>query len=158
VEETGRAPARTRPDEPGLGRARLYISQDGHALVDREEDGTLHTEQVVQLEAPIGRRLTVGGDETDGVRLEGLAPACLLVALDESRDEYVATSSLADVTVNGEPVGASGRDLRTGDLVALGGWNLSFARDEFADHGRPHGGRQGGEGSIQEPQGAAGRD
>jgi uncharacterized Zn-binding protein involved in type VI secretion len=152
MDEEGRAPGRTRPDEPGLGRARLYIAQGGEVLVDRDDDGTLHVEQVVQLEAEVGPRTTVGGDDADDLRLAGLDPATIVVTLDEARDEYVVTTRSDAVTVNGAPVGAEGRDLHTGDVVVLGPWTLSFARDEFADHGRPHGGRQGGEFSVQEPE------
>jgi predicted GNAT family acetyltransferase len=34
----------------------------------------------------------------------------------------------------------------------MGAWRLVFARDEFADHGRPYGGRNGGEGAHQRRQ------
>ena len=46
----------------------------------------------------------------------------------------------------------SGRILRTGALIALGEWRLAFFREEFADHGRPYGGRVGGEFAVQRPQ------
>lgn len=44
------------------------------------------------------------------------------------------------------------RVLRTGARIELGTWRLAYYREEFADHGRPHGGRQGGELAIQKPQ------
>jgi hypothetical protein len=52
--------------------------------------------------------------------------------------------------VDGPPV--SEQALRTGDRIELGNWTLSYSREEFADHGRPYGGRQGGEFSHQQPQ------
>ena len=39
--------------------------------------------------------------------------------------------------------------LRTGSRFTVGPWELVFAREEFADHGRPFGGRLGGEFSDQ---------
>ncbi|GAB3386578.1 hypothetical protein GCM10027568_05090 [Humibacter soli] len=42
--------------------------------------------------------------------------------------------------------------LRTGAYFTAGPWRLVFARDEYADHGRPYGGRNGGEGAYQRPQ------
>ena len=42
--------------------------------------------------------------------------------------------------------------LRTGTRVELGGHRLVFFREEYADHGRPHGGRIGGEAGRQLPQ------
>ena len=35
--------------------------------------------------------------------------------------------------------------LRTGTRVDVGPWTLSYFREEYADHGRPYGGRIGGE-------------
>ena len=40
----------------------------------------------------------------------------------------------------------------TGTGVDLGEWHLSFFREEYADHGRPYGGRIGGELGHQRPQ------
>ena len=42
--------------------------------------------------------------------------------------------------------------LRTGNRINLGRWTLSYFREEFADHGRPHGGRVGGTHGYQKPQ------
>ncbi|MBA2561020.1 MAG: hypothetical protein H0V07_14260 [Propionibacteriales bacterium] len=42
--------------------------------------------------------------------------------------------------------------LRTGCGVDLGRWHLSYFREEYADHGRPYGGRIGGELGYQRPQ------
>ena len=42
--------------------------------------------------------------------------------------------------------------LRTGDRLQVGEVCFSFFREESADHGRPYGGRQGGEFSEQREQ------
>jgi hypothetical protein len=34
---------------------------------------------------------------------------------------------------------------RTGARIDIGPHSLAFLREEYADHGRPHGGREGGE-------------
>ncbi|WP_207343617.1 FHA domain-containing protein [Arthrobacter sp. E3] len=48
---------------------------------------------------------------------------------------------------------APGRILRTGARLLLGPWRMVFFREEYADHGRPFGGRTAGEFSkVQRPQ------
>jgi hypothetical protein len=39
------------------------------------------------------------------------------------------------------------QSLHTGDRIEVGNWTLVYHRAEYADHIRPGGGRQGGEGS-----------
>jgi predicted GNAT family acetyltransferase len=65
----------------------------------------------------------------------------------DTADEYV-------LTMVGEGATSHGRHgvLRTGAHFTAGPWQLLFARDEFADHGRPYGGRLGGEVGHQRPQ------
>lgn len=67
--------------------------------------------------------------------------------LHDPTDEYV-------LTMVGEGATSSGRHevLRTGAHFTAGPWSLVFLRDEFADHGRPYGGRIGGEAGHQRPQ------
>lgn len=72
------------------------------------------------------------------------------------QDEYVLllhgvgeTSFYANTTL---PGGELGYLLRTGYRFELGPHVLSFLRDEYADHGRPFGGRTGGEFSHQQTQ------
>lgn len=67
--------------------------------------------------------------------------------LHETTDEFV-------LTMFGEGATSSGRHevLRTGAHFTAGPWQLIFVRDEFADHGRPYGGRVGGEAGHQRPQ------
>lgn len=75
----------------------------------------------------------------------------------DATDEYIVTM------FSGGATGSTARTapgkhprpvlvLRTGAHFSAGPWELGFARDEFADHGRPHGGRQGGELSHQRSQ------
>ncbi|HSP75244.1 MAG TPA: hypothetical protein VLO31_03400, partial [Cryobacterium sp.] len=45
-----------------------------------------------------------------------------------------------------------GQILRTGARIEMGPWRLAFFREEYADHGRPYGGRVGGEFAVQKPQ------
>jgi hypothetical protein len=102
---------------------------------------------------PLGRSVTTIGSAADcDVRLPGLEPRHAEVRHDADDDEYVLVSlgRPGDVRVNGEPVGQ--RILRTASRVELGGWTLSFYREEYADHGRPYGGRIGGELGHQRPQ------
>ncbi len=44
--------------------------------------------------------------------------------------------------------------LRTGARVQIAGWKMAFFREEYADHGRPYGGRAGGEWAHQRTQSA----
>jgi hypothetical protein len=94
---------------------------------------------------------TIGSAEECDVRLAGLAPRHAEIHHDE-RDEYVLVrlGRVGDTLVNGRPVDSE--VLRTASRVQLGGWTMTFYREEYADHGRPHGGRQGGEIGRQRPQ------
>ena len=75
----------------------------------------------------------------------------------DATDEYILTMFGAGET-NAVPHMGPGEQsrltetLRTGAHFTAGDWRLIFARDEFADHGRPYGGRQGGEYAYQRPQ------
>jgi hypothetical protein len=61
----------------------------------------------------------------------------------DDEDEYVVVAVDGPVRVHGAPV--TRQVLRTGARVDLGGRSLVFRREEYADHGRPYGGRIGGE-------------
>jgi hypothetical protein len=95
---------------------------------------------------------TVGGASTDDLRLPGLEPGELRVEREPDTDEYqVVPVPNATTTVGGRPVDRPVR-LRTGQTVAAGGRSFVYVREEYADHGRPYGGREGGEFSRQRPQ------
>ena len=74
----------------------------------------------------------------------------------DDRDEYVLIlHGAGEMNANPTKVGdhREGTEiLRTGARFTAGPWSLVFIREEFADHGRPHGGREGGELSDQPPQ------
>jgi hypothetical protein len=99
----------------------------------------------------VGEVTTIGSAPECDIRLPGLAAQHAEVRHDD-RDEYVLVRlSGAGVTrVNGAPVVSS--VLRTASRLQLGQWTLSFYREEYADHGRPYGGRIGGELGHQRPQ------
>ena len=93
--------------------------------------------------------LTIGSSETCDVVLGGLAPVHARISHDEN-DEWVVHAVDGVVRVHGAPKASS--ILRTGTRVDLGDHTLIYAREEFADHGRPFGGRIGGELGHQVPQ------
>lgn len=98
----------------------------------------------------LGRETTtIGSSETAHIRLPGLAPLHAEVWLTED-DEYILVSRHPDTRVHGERVAR--QMLRTAARVDLGEWTMTFYRDEHADHGRPFGGRVGGEIGHQRPQ------
>jgi len=96
----------------------------------------------------------IGSSGSADLLLPGLDAVHARIVHDD-HDEYVlyVTGSEPDA---GQPVlvdrPSPGRILRTGALITLGKWRLAFFREEFADHGRPFGGRAGGEYAVQRPQ------
>jgi hypothetical protein len=94
---------------------------------------------------------SIGSSPDSDIRLPGLAPKHAEVRHDEW-DEYVLVrlDAAGTTRVHGAP--AEEALLRTGTRVELGGWTMSFVREEYADHGRPYGGRIGGELGHQRPQ------
>ncbi len=94
---------------------------------------------------------TIGSDESCDIRLVGLAPVHAEIRHDDE-DEFVLFRLAASrsALVNGVPIDSA--LLRTASRVQLGDWTMSFYREEYADHGRPHGGRIGGELGHQRPQ------
>ncbi len=94
---------------------------------------------------------TIGSAPDSDIRLPGLAPRHAEVRHDEW-DEYVLyrLGSPGTTKANGAPVDHA--LLRNATRVQFGDWTMSFAREEYADHGRPYGGRIGGELGHQRPQ------
>ncbi|WP_197061014.1 FHA domain-containing protein [Microbacterium mangrovi] len=133
---------------PGSGPATTHAewgAGDPHLIVTREglhQDFPL-TEDVA--------RIGSGGDSD--LRLDGLDVLHAEIVHDED-DEYVLVLHGPADETSGSPTGevsvhAEGQILRTGAQFVLGPWRFVFMRAEFADHGRPHGGREGGEGTVQ---------
>lgn len=116
----------------GAGDPRLLVRREGARM---EHPLTL-------TETHIG-----SGPESDLV-LDGADPVHATIVHDD-RDEYV-------LTLHGEgEMSARPEDderteiLRAGARFTVADWTLVFMRDEYADHGRPYGGREGGEGADQ---------
>ena len=123
--------------EWGAGNPRLRITRD-----DERTEFALEADEV-----------KIGSAAGNELRLADTDPVHATITHDD-RDEYVLTlhgegemnaSAGADATHPGDDT----ETLRTGARFTAGPWTLVFARDEFADHGRPYGGRKGGEYSDQ---------
>lgn len=135
----------TTEREPGTTHAR-HGEGDPQLVAVREPGGDLGERLVFPLDRD---ETTVGSGEDQDIRLDGLAPAHFVILHDE-RDEY-RVREVADVH-GGSAAQSDDRILRTGANIEAGSWDFTFHRDEFADHGRPYGGRMGGEGSDNRTQ------
>ncbi len=93
---------------------------------------------------------TIGSDPSCDIVLAGLAPLHARVTQDDA-DEFVLENCGPPTKVHGAVVRGSAI-LRTGARVDLGPYALSYFREEYADHGRPYGGRMGGELGHQRSQ------
>ncbi|ALJ20540.1 FHA domain-containing protein [Microbacterium sp. No. 7] len=121
----------------GAGHPRLLISSEQERLVHE-----LHED-----------RLLIGSSTECALQLPGTDSVHATIVHDE-RDEYVLTLH-GEGEMNANPDAAAthpgdrSETLRTGAQFTAGPWRLVFTREEFADHGRPYGGREGGELSDQ---------
>ena len=99
---------------------------------------------------------TIGSAPGSDIRLTGLAPLHARIVHDE-RDDYVLAllaPGEAPAATDDDPAGTPGpQPLRAGSTFRIGGCALTFLRAESADHGRPSGGRAGGEGEGHPSQG-----
>jgi len=123
----------TTHDPRGGGRPRLIFALGGIAPA-----GT------VQREFDLLPGVTVIGSAADAdLRLAGLAEHHAEIRRDQF-DEYIFVDlgTAAGSRVDGQACGEQA--LHTGDRIELGNWMLSYYREEYADHGRPYGGREGG--------------
>jgi hypothetical protein len=138
---------------PGAGHPRLVRATRGHvALGSPEADGIEHS-------YPLGVRVTsLGSTPSSDIVLAGIAAEHGEIRREASSDEftYHQLSRDGESFVNGVVVTDAG--LHTGDRLALGDWTLIYQRDEFADHGRFDGGRQGGEASGTRAAGSGGQE
>lgn len=124
----------------GAGRPRLVMS--------RSEGGESRG-QVLEFNL-VSDKVVIGSDESCDLRLAGLNAVHAEIYHDE-RDEFIIVRRGPG---GGSQSMASGDQsiLRTGTRIELGPWRLVYVREEYADHGRPFGGRQGGEYAYQRPQ------
>jgi hypothetical protein len=122
----------------GSGRPRLIFVQDA----------AVWTGQIPREVTLAGETTTIGSDPGSDILLEGLDGLHAEIRHDE-QDEYVLVPHGA---VSGSVAGKGPSVLRTGARLQMGQWCLAFFREEFADHGRPYGGRSGGELAYERPQ------
>ncbi len=119
----------------------------GPRLVELPADGIARSGHPVHwLQQP---RTVIGSDPGCDLVLPGLEPRHAEVVHDDT-DEFVVTALEGVVRVHGERVAS--RALRTSSRIELGPRVLTFVREEYADHGRPYGGRIGGEAGHQRRQ------
>lgn len=94
---------------------------------------------------------TIGSAPECDLQLAGIDPVQAEVRRDDEDEYLLVPVGTSPTVVNGRPV--TGEQLmRTGTRIQLGRWTVSYFRAEEADHGRPYGGRLGGELGYQRPQ------
>jgi len=128
---------------PGSGRPRLIF-----VLGSEYWDGRPPRE----FDLKPGGVTTIGSAENADLRLAGLEPAHAEIRHDENDEYYLHVLGEQTVFPVLDPDSGGGRILRTGARIELGEWRMGYFREEFADHGRPFGGRLGGELAEQKPQ------
>ena len=108
-------------------------------LVLLPSDGIWEPEEpVFWLQRPVTR---VGSDPSCDIVLPGLEPHH--ADLEHGADDEFVLLAHGPAKVHGRQVQSA--LLRTGSRIELGSHVLAFMREEYADHGRPFGGRIGGE-------------
>ena len=137
---------RRRPAAVTTTHAASGAGDPRRVLAAREDMGRGEPQPVFRLRRPV---VTLGSDEDANICLPSLAPHHAEIHHDDD-DEFTVVAGHGPVRVNGEPV--ERRLLRTASRVDVGPWTLVFYREEYADHGRPFGGRVGGEVGHQRPQ------
>ncbi len=135
-----RKPTTTHDPDRG-GYPRLVMAPDPYPLPGHHQSAF-----------PLGTLTTIGSDPGCDITLSGLEP--LHAHVRRTFDDELVLVPLVpgdQVRVNGAVISREAL-LRTGTRVQLGRWTLSYSREEYADHGRPFGGRVGGELGRQRPQ------
>ncbi|HKU03107.1 MAG TPA: FHA domain-containing protein [Arthrobacter sp.] len=122
----------------GGGRPRLIFVQDAATWTGQIPREVALSEDVT----------TIGSQPGSDVQLEGLEALHAEIRHD-AEDEYVL---VPHGPVSGSVSRTGPSVLRTGARIQMGQWCLAFFREEFADHGRPYGGRSGGELAYERPQ------
>ncbi len=136
VRRPRRQPTTTHDPAHG-GSPRLVMTKQAVALGERSPVFWLHD------------GLSLGSDPSNDVCLPGLAPRHARIVHDDA-DEWLVVAVEGVTRVHGAPVVR--QILRTGARVEIGPYALAYTREEYADHGRPFGGRIGGELGHQIPQ------
>ena len=94
---------------------------------------------------------TIGSGDDCDIQLAGLELLHAEIFHDDA-DEFVIKPLGIDAQTRVNGAAVQSAILRTGSRIDLGGTVLTFFREEYADHGRPYGGRLGGEFSRQQSQ------
>ncbi|MCD9198033.1 FHA domain-containing protein [Aeromicrobium wangtongii] len=131
----------TTHDPEGGGHPRLYLSDTSDPLMPWPVGVFPLTPDGISIGSAAGCDLQLAG--TDELQAE-------VICTDEDEYVLVARSEHILSTVGGRQLPR--QTLRTGARIELGTWRLTYVRDEFADHGRPYGGRIGGELGRQRTQ------
>lgn len=119
----------TTPGPRSGGHPRLIFSSGGIAAADSAAAAGVQREFTLS-----SGRTVIGSGAGADLRLAGLADRHAEVRLDEAGQwVYVHLGPVDASKVNGQPVTEA--VLHTGDRIEIGDWVLSFARDEYADHG-----------------------
>lgn len=128
---------------PGAGRPRLVFAI-----------GTGTWDDAVPYEFDLAQERTrVGSGPDVDLRLPGLeALHAEIVHRDDDEYVLVAHGPIGGGAASRDSAAGPERVLRTGARIEMGAWRLAYIREEWADHGRPYGGRQGGELSYQRRQ------
>jgi hypothetical protein len=122
------------------GHPRLVMATGGHAPVGSPE--AVGIQQTFALDAD---QVTIGSADTQDVRLPGLESEHGMILREADTDEWVYSDVHPSTASRVDGVLTSGTGLHHGDRLELGAVTLVFQRDEEADHGRPDGGREGGD-------------
>jgi len=131
--------ATTTHTENRTGAPRLVLK-----LEERWEG---ESQQVFWLTRPL---MIIGSDPTCDIVLPGIERLHGVVFHSDD-DEYLLDNCGPEVRVHGAVV-VDSAILRTGARIDIGPHTLSYFREEYADHGRPYGGREGGEFGHQRSQ------
>jgi hypothetical protein len=139
--DDGNENSATHDDVPVRGgHPRLVIATGGHAPVGSPDAAGI--QRAFTLDGDV---VTIGSADTQDVQFAGLEPEHGVIRREADEDEWVYSDvhPSAASRVNGVLTDAAG--LHHGDRLELGAVTLVFQRDEAADHGRPEGGREGGD-------------
>jgi hypothetical protein len=131
----------TTHDPAGGGHPRLYLSDTSDPLMPWP----------VGVFALSREGTSIGCADTCDLQLAGTDELQAEVIRTDD-DEYVLVARSGRILSTVAGLQLARQTLRTGSRIELGAWRLTYVRDEFADHGRPYGGRIGGELGRQRTQ------
>jgi hypothetical protein len=128
-------------------------SNDGHVTAAAAANEGL------ELSYPLNADVTtVGSAEGQDIQLDGIEPAHGEIRRETADDEFVYHHLSNDGTSHIDGVIIASAGLHHGDRLTVGPWTLIYQRDEYADHGRFDGGREGGESSGSVAAGFGGHE